>query len=469
MSIIRIFVVFLSMFVPVLASAQPLGTFRWQMQPYCNVVTLRVTQDTGIYRLDGTDDLCGAATAASAVGTAFRNPDGSIGFGLTIVPTPSGSPIHVGAAIQLTTLSGTWRDSAGHSGAFVATPGAAAPGDPRPATTLGLSGVSIGFGLASSGSPGNVSLGVDLDAIKSSLDLRQSLSGGVGLGNGALESASTNAFSNTAIGNDALRQTTVGDHNTGVGQRALRSNLDGSGNVAFGSFALQSNSSGSDNTAVGTSALERSVVGDGNTAVGDGALFRLQLGRNNIGIGQQAGFNLIAGSYNTYLGSTGVNLDNFTVRIGYDDPGSRAFIYGIRGRTTAVANAVPVVIDSAGQLGTVSSSRRFKDDIGELGDRARKIQDLRPVSFRYTTPFGDGSRPLQYGLIAEDVEAVLPELVAYDADGRPETVMYHVLPTLLVSEVQRLEQERAGLASRVESLERALSLIRAQLDDRQER
>jgi len=131
-----------------------------------------------------------------------------------------------------------------------------------------------------------------------------------------------------------------------------------------------------------------------------------------------------------------------------------------------VANAVPVVIDSAGQLGTVSSSRRFKEDIADLGEVARGIQGLRPVRFRYTAPFANGARPVQYGLIAEEVEKVLPALVAYDTEGKPETVMYHVLPTLLVSEVQRLERERDTLTSRVEALERDLAQIRAELKGR---
>lgn len=131
-----------------------------------------------------------------------------------------------------------------------------------------------------------------------------------------------------------------------------------------------------------------------------------------------------------------------------------------------MANAVPVVIDSAGQLGTVSSSRRFKEDIADLGEVARGIQGLRPVRFRYTAPFANGARPVQYGLIAEEVEKVLPALVAYDTEGKPETVMYHVLPTLLVSEVQRLERERDTLTSRVEALERDLAQIRAELKGR---
>jgi len=114
------------------AVAQPLGTFRWQLQPYCNVVTVPVTQVGGTYRLEGTDDGCGAAQAASSIGTAFLNPDGSIGIGLNIVTAPNGQPLPIFAALSLSTLSGTWRDEAGHTGVLALTAGAGTGGSPRP-------------------------------------------------------------------------------------------------------------------------------------------------------------------------------------------------------------------------------------------------------------------------------------------------------------------------------------------------
>lgn len=119
--------------LPVSAIAQSLGTLRWQLEPYCNIVTLAVTQSGAVYEVEGTDDQCGAATAASASGTAFLNPDGSIGFGLNIVTSPSATPVQVEASIDLATLSGTWHDSAGGTGALRFTPGAGTGGAPRPA------------------------------------------------------------------------------------------------------------------------------------------------------------------------------------------------------------------------------------------------------------------------------------------------------------------------------------------------
>lgn len=125
------------------AEAQTLGTLRWQLQPYCNVLTVTVVQDGSQYHVDGTDDLCGAARRASVVGLAFPNPDGSIGFGLTTVTAPGGTPIHVDATISIASISGTWRDSAGNSGAFVFTPDAATGGGPRPVPAGGIAAGSI--------------------------------------------------------------------------------------------------------------------------------------------------------------------------------------------------------------------------------------------------------------------------------------------------------------------------------------
>lgn len=126
-------VVFAAAVAPDRAQAQTLGTFRWQTQPYCNVLSLTVTQDGGQYRLDGTDDQCGAPRKAGAVGLGFPNPDGSIGFGLTVVTTPGGTPVHLDAVLSPATLGGSWRDSTGATGAWTFTPAAATGGNPRPA------------------------------------------------------------------------------------------------------------------------------------------------------------------------------------------------------------------------------------------------------------------------------------------------------------------------------------------------
>jgi hypothetical protein len=131
-------------------SAQPLGVFRWQQLPYCNVLTLNVVQAGAVYQLDGTDDQCGAGTRAAVTGMAFPNPDSTIGVGLAIVTTPGGVPLHLDATISLASLGGTWRDSTAASGAFVFTPGAPVPGAARPVPKPAFpAGLTVGGGTIS--------------------------------------------------------------------------------------------------------------------------------------------------------------------------------------------------------------------------------------------------------------------------------------------------------------------------------
>jgi hypothetical protein len=283
----------------------------------------------------------------------------------------------------------------------------------------------------------------------------------------AMQSVTT-GDSNTALGESSLTALTTGLFNTAVGRRALALLTDASQNTAVGALALNGLSanvlsntaigagalvvlqSGQLNTAVGAAGLFNNTTGSGNVAVGGQALISA-LGSANIGIGANAGSGLTNGDFSIYIGNDGDNESN-TIRIGSSPTQSRAFLAGVRGVATDTNDAVPVVIDGKGQLGTVSSSRRFKEDIADLGDIGRRIQQLRPVHFRYRQAAADGSHPRQYGLIAEEVAAVLPELVARDAAGEIETVKYHILPTLLVAEVQRLERERARQAQEIAEL-----------------
>lgn len=135
-----------------LAGAQTIGTFRWQQQPYCNVITVTVVQAGAVYQLDGFDDQCGASTRAAVTGLAFANPNGTIGMGLTIVTSPGGMPLHVDASFGLATLSGTWRDSRFGTGAWTFTPGVAPAGLARPAAMPEAPFISGWDGLVTSGS-----------------------------------------------------------------------------------------------------------------------------------------------------------------------------------------------------------------------------------------------------------------------------------------------------------------------------
>jgi hypothetical protein len=255
---------------------------------------------------------------------------------------------------------------------------------------------------------------------------------------------------NTALGEGALFSNTTGSFNTSTGSRALESNTTGITNTALGFGALRNNTTGGDNTATGSGALASNTTGQDNTALGEGALEGNTTGNNNIAVGIGAGVNVTIGSNNIYIGNFGVSTDNRRIRIGSQgnqQEQTATFIAGIRGRTTSEADALPVLIDSDGQLGTANSSRRVKTDIHDLGDHSRALHQLRPVSFRYRSHPPDG--PLEYGLIAEEVAEIYPDLVVRDTDGQPSGVRYHVLPAMLLNELQRQQRTVEAQASRL--------------------
>ncbi len=266
-------------------------------------------------------------------------------------------------------------------------------------------------------------------------------SGNIALGSGAMQNITNSRLQNTAIGTNALNNNSGGSFNLAMGAQALQSNTSGSSNTAIGAQALNANTGGSGNTAFGQGSLIINNAGQNNTGVGFNTLVKNTSGNNNIAVGQGAAANVNGGnSNNIHIGSQGVAADNGTTRIGTTGNQSSFFAAGIRGVTTGSNDAIAVVIDSNGQLGTVSSSRRFKEDIQDMGDSSRALMRLRPVTFRYQKPFADGAKPIQYGLIAEEVAEVYPDLVAHSADGNIETVKYQVLDSLLLNEVQRQDR-----------------------------
>ncbi len=260
------------------------------------------------------------------------------------------------------------------------------------------------------------------------------------LGAGAMQNSTNSGLQNTAIGSNSLKQNAGGSFNLALGASSLQSNTSGASNTAIGSQTLLNNLTGAGNTAIGQTALQQNTSGQNNTAVGFNTLVNNVSGSSNIAIGNGAAGNVNSGSSNNiHIGNTGLAGDNGVIKIGNVNQTS-FFAAGIRGVQTGIGDAIPVVIDSAGQLGTVSSSARFKEDIQEMGDASRALLRLRPVTFRYRKPYADGSKPIQYGLIAEEVNEVFPELVAHSADGSIETVKYQVLDSLLLNEVQRQDR-----------------------------
>ena len=249
-----------------------------------------------------------------------------------------------------------------------------------------------------------------------------------------------------------------GDHNhgsvtnTSIGNGALaNANNPNASNTAVGRFAATTTTDGGLNTAVGAQALMMNVSGNNNTAIGVSALTG-STGSSNIAVGNLAGSQATTESDNIYLGHTGAAGESSVMRLGQFPSQIRTFIAGIRAVTTGVNDALPVVIDSNGQLGTVISSQRYKEDIADMASASSAIMRLRPVTFRYRQPFADGGKPVHYGLIAEEVASTMPSLAVFDAQGEPATVKYHDLPVLLLNEVQRLEKELTELRKQMSTL-----------------
>jgi hypothetical protein len=267
--------------------------------------------------------------------------------------------------------------------------------------------------------------------------------------------STTNGIENTAVGAEALLTNSVGSQNTAAGRSAMAANTSGTFNVAVGMNAMLVNTVGSQNVAVGVSALNGNTSGVSNTAIGNDALINVT-GNNNIGLGIFAGSNIGNGSGNIHIGSSGAAESN-TIRIGAGQ--SAAFVAGVRGVTTGVNNAVAVMVDGNGQLGTISSSRRFKDDIADMAAASSALMKLRPVTFHYKTDKAPQGPALQYGLIAEEVAEVYPGLVAHGADGQVETVMYQYLPSMLLNEYQKQQRTIAAQATHIAKLQEDRALL----------
>jgi Chaperone of endosialidase len=236
------------------------------------------------------------------------------------------------------------------------------------------------------------------------------------------------ADENTAFGAAALLFNTTGGANTAIGTAALLNNTIGFGNTATGVNALLSNTTGTDNTANGYQALLSNTTGLDNTANGVGALANNTTGNLDTALGFFAGSSVTTASGVIAIGNAGANVSN------------SCFIGSIRGVTTQNADAVPVLIDSAGQLGTASSSRRFKNEIKPMDSASESILALKPVTFHYKS---DASGTSQFGLIAEEVAAVNPDLVVHDKNGEIYTVRYDAVNAMLLNEFLK-EHRKVG-------------------------
>ena len=229
---------------------------------------------------------------------------------------------------------------------------------------------------------------------------------------------------NTFFGDDALVNNTTGIRNTATGGDVLFSNTTGGFNTATGSAALTENLTGFDNTAIGVEALGSNTTGS-----------------NNIAVGFHAGANLTTSNNNIDIGNRGVAGESGEIRIGTAGPQTGTFIAGISG--VAVTGST-VVVNSNGKLGVTASSARFKDNIKPMDKASEAILALKPVTFRYKQQLDPDGIP-QFGLVAEQVEKVNPDLVARDDHGKPYTVRYEAVNAMLLNEFlkeHRKVQER---------------------------
>jgi trimeric autotransporter adhesin len=261
----------------------------------------------------------------------------------------------------------------------------------------------------------------------------------------------TTGQDNTALGFRALTENTQGNLNTAIGSTALRNNRVGNRNTATGDAALFDNSVGNNNTANGYHALQ-SNKGNNQTAVGSGALEDTTTSSNNTALGYESGKNLSIGTNNIDVGNRGVAGETGTIRIGSSDQ-TRTFIAGIHGAVLTGGGAV--IVNNLGQLGRAASSERFKQEIKPMDKASEALFALRPVTFRYKKEI-DPQGMLQFGLVAEEVEMVNPDLVVRDSEGKPYTVRYDAVNAMLLNEFLKEHRKIAAVESRVAHLAASL-------------
>ena len=245
-------------------------------------------------------------------------------------------------------------------------------------------------------------------------------------------------MNNTAVGTAALELNETGSKNTANGAFALFNNVGADDNTATGYEALLSNATGAGNTAVGFLTLSGNIGGSANTAVGNQALLATTTGNGNVALGFGAGAQQTTGSDNVYIG-TGMQ--------GVAGESDACYIANIFGQTSA--SGIAVFVNSSGKLGTSTSSRRFKQDVKPMNESSEALFELTPVTFRYKKEI-DPQGKSQFGLVAEDVEKVNPDLVVRDKDGKPYTVRYDAVNAMLLNEFlkehKKVEEQQARIA-----------------------
>ncbi|HVM48587.1 MAG TPA: tail fiber domain-containing protein [Candidatus Acidoferrum sp.] len=336
--------------------------------------------------------------------------------------------------------------------------------------TSGDGNAAFGLNALLSNGSGSHNTAAGLDALASNTQA----SDNAAFGSYALQNNTVGNW-NTAVGADSLSFNTNGANNTAVGFQAMQSNKSGNDNAALGVNALQKNTTGGANTAVGTSALlanttayystavgqsalQDATIGGENTALGAFALYQVTTGSGNIAIGVNSGQAIFTGSNDIDIGNDGFGDESNAIRIGTTYH-TKAVMGGIYGATVATGGTA-VYINPSGLLGTITSSARFKKNIRSMADASAVLLALRPVTFTYKPELDPAGTP-QFGLVAEEVEKVDPNLVVRDAKGQLYSVRYEAVNAMLLNEflkehrkVEAQGSEIADLKARLERLER---------------
>jgi len=435
------------------AQAQTLGTFNWQLQPFCNVVTVTVTQAGAVYTVDGFDDQCGAPQRAPLVGLATPNPDGSIGFGLSVVTVPGGRGVQIEARISIATLSGSWSDSAGNSGTFVFN--ANTGGTPRPLPPAAASPIPPSFALRADG--GFLAQGV----------LGTGTSPASGPGTRMMWFPGKAAFRAGEVSSTQWDDANVGLRSTAFG---LNTRANGAVSTAMGS---NTTANGADSTAMGQGTVANGFVstamgvnttasGFASTAMGDTSL---AAGGESVAAGLRVTAN---GAGSVVLGSDALT----------SVAGTGTFIFGDRSTANDITGTLPnqflvraaggVVFHSNAALtqgvqlapnggqwlgfSDVRAKRDFRDLDGEtvLAKLAgmpvqewsyiaqdAAIRHLGPTAQDFNAAFGLGEDPLRIG--------------SMDADG------------VALAGVKALEARTSALAAENRALRDGLAAVQAEL------
>jgi hypothetical protein len=261
---------------------------------------------------------------------------------------------------------------------------------------------------------------------------------------------------NSGFGYQALMNNTDGAGNTAIGLQALFNNTTGNSNVAIGNNVLLNNATGDNNTASGFGALENNTGGSNNTAIGAHALGANLTGDGNIGVGSFAGGAVSTANNVICIGVLGENVDD------------SCYIGNIFSETAA--SGVQVFVNSNHKLGTMTSSKRFKEEIKPMANTSEALFGLKPVTFRYKKEI-DPSGTSQLGLVAEEVEKVDPDLVVRDKEGKPYSVRYDQVNAMLLNEFlkahRKIEEQEAAIArqqEQIEALTAGLQKVNAQLE-----